>query len=272
MSENSTNIQPPEINPFQTPALETADPEPQPRVEFVPPSLRLLGSCILMVLATSSLAAIQTRDPLTSLAGPRAMAIIVTVLVICSVAIGLGIALLIETWRRRQFASLMPGHWRLIAYSFTFGGEIGYALVISSLLNLEDSTSSMIDSQWMGFVISSGVVSVLPVALYLRVILKSQETGWWRNYALWNLLYYAVFVPQAIGIATVWVLGRQDLIWTTFLVSAVTANAIGVVASVPFLLGVAADSREKIRRDRYHDVGLVLPPFAQFAVWIVYQF
>ncbi|RCS41039.1 hypothetical protein DTL42_20835 [Bremerella cremea] len=250
-------------NPFQSPAAESLETiEWEPPEPLTLPSWRLVVGCILVVSMILGIVWFSFLDfQIPTLMVDRLKLTFVISLLIVAVTAGMGISLLVQSVRHREFSRLMPGHWRLIAFSTTLVGQILFAVV-----NLVVDINERDGFAYLLFYLPE---AILACAFYCWVLGTTRETTWWKRYAGICIIYYLSIGAEAVAR---WLLYQQILrsLWNPFNGFEVSYVVAGFVAVIAIVMAMLADDRRKTKRDAYHAVGLVMPPFALFATWILY--
>ncbi|MBA2116518.1 hypothetical protein [Bremerella alba] len=159
---------------------------------------------------------------------------------------GIGVAWLIHVVRTRQFALMMPGHWRLIAASTALITEV----FTMALFHVQDLATGETDFFYVDLFFS-GLGHLLAAIFYLLVINYNQERGIWRTYAWLAMIYYflmAFLYPMLIG----------DLMGHLFIPLLVIQRLLTLALLCACLTGIVNDYRRRTPRDMYHYLGLVL--------------
>lgn len=264
MSPPSPEIDSPEPhNPFQSPAVTEVEAiEPEHLEKLTLPSWRLVVGCVLVVSVILGVTWSSFPDfQLPETIGGGLILTFVVCLLIVAVTAGMGISLLVQAVRRREFSRLMPGHWRLIAFATSIVGQVVVAIV--------DLFAGTVKTDGLAYFLMYMPEAILAFAFYGWVLRTTQETKWWRRYAWICVVYYLSIGSEAIAR---WLVYQKDFmsLWNPYNVFEVAYVLAGLVAMIAFIAAMLADDRRKTKRDWYHAVGLVMPPFALFATWMMF--
>lgn len=168
------------------------------------------------------------------------------ILTFTGVVYGIGLAWFIHVIRTRQFAHLMPGHWRLIVASTALVSEV-FTMV---LFHVQKWASFETDFFYV-HLFFAGLGHLLAATFYVLVLKFNQEKGTWRTYAWLALIYYllmTVLYPSYIG----------DLLGGLFIPLLVLQRMLTLGLFFACLTAVVNDYRMRTPRDMYHYLGLVL--------------
>lgn len=264
MTSPFSDVDSPEpYNPFQSPAAESLEAiEWEPPEPLTLPSWRLVLGCVFAVNVILAAVWFSFRDyqlPVT-MGGRLALFFVLSLLTVAATA-GIGVSLLIQAVRYREFPRLMPGHWRLIAFSTSIVGQVLVAIV--------EFFTGIVKNEGFAYVLTYMPEAILAFAFYCWVLRKIRETTWWKRYAGICAIYYLSIGAEAIARWLIYQ-GEFRSLWNPFNGFEVAYVLVGFLAVIAFLMAMLADDKRKTKRDTYHAIGLVMPPLALFATWMMF--
>ncbi|WDI43327.1 hypothetical protein [Bremerella sp. P1] len=234
-------------NPFQSPVNLETPSESDPNS----PSPRTFWICLILGSVVNLAASIPTYTNTNYTVLTRLSWLIPD---LCfGLAYGMALALLTHAARFRQWATLMPGHWRLIAFLSTWFIYAG-----------------------------SFAAPLAALAVYLAFALITKERLVWRVYAWLCVLIYALELSQTIFVNLISGeifaantemggdppdIGDSPML-IAFMVIAFFVMIFNLATLVALIAGVATDIQSKIRRDAYHYLGLILVLVLPMSQWI----
>lgn len=223
-------------NPFQSPIELEASQATHPNS----PNGTLLGICLVVV----SIVNLAASGPVY-LNQDYSLAVRLSWVIpdlFFGLAYSLGLAMLIHTAWYRQWSTLMPGHWRLIAFL----------------------------SSWFIYA-GSFAPSLGALVAYAIFIATTNERRAWKSYA-WAcvVIYFFEFVQMAtvLFFSDIF-LGAEDPTaaganifgspwFIAFLAVSLFTQVGNLAALVLLIVGMITDAQHKVRRDFYHYLGIGL--------------
>ena len=233
----------PRSNPFSSPHAAPVRSEPTGNE----PSVKVLVACLAIGLAFSLW--ISWKFYFSPSEGLAIKLFWLIIDVAYGTAYGLGLALLGHSIYRRNFFTLAPGHWRLIASLSLYllylplSDQVVYpvidlAMALLYVVLIIGSRESRI-WQWFGWAMVAGLVCAIS-----RTLLPSIDADEYR----W-------FVSDAM-------LGQADFtarpLFTSYFVLVVLRRITDLLVLALMVAGVVIDRRREKNRDAYHYIGLIL--------------
>lgn len=148
---------------------------------------------------------------------------------------------------------MMPGHWRLVAMAGVIVGDLLYAFFV--LVGLIHDENNFIGVQ---MILQQGIAALAALLLFGFVVRTTNETRIWRIYAWMCLVYYFLTLLSSLT-AMSWFDDLGGQFRPLYLLSSMIANMIQLAILLPLVIAIVLDFRDKISRDVYHYLGLILP-------------
>lgn len=251
MSPTSPENTPLEHNPFAAPSLESMEVEVEIAENAVAPGLGLVAGC-MTVGVLAKLSFLYTFAQLLEADWTDMWAWSLGEILGGAVA-GLGVAIFFYAMTNNKLILLMPGHWRLVAMAGVIVGDLLYSFFV--LVGLIHDENNFIGVQMM---LQGGSTSLAAVLLFGWVVRTTDETRIWRIYAWMCLVYYFLTLLASLTSMS-WFDGIGEPFRPLYLLSYTIANMIQLGILLPLVVAIVLDFRDKVPRDMYHYLGLILP-------------
>ncbi len=249
MNPSSPENAPLEPNPFAAPSIESLEVDTPENA--LAPSLHLVWGCIAVgVLAKLFISyeyfvllELEWGDLLGWMVGEA----------LAGVVVGLGLAMLLHALSHRRLNELMPGHWRLVAFSAVIVGDLLYAIGIAT-----QQINGESESFGLQIILQQGIEAMLAAAFYAYVVRTTKERPIWRIYAWLCLVYYALDAIAPL-LSPFWFDGFGQQFVPFYLMISSISNLIALGILLVLVVAAALDFSRKVPRDTYHYLGLILP-------------